>query len=69
MRIYSFVESMKNQSFKKAYDFLQKLLDGFSNAEILSDNMIVQMFVTYIVFADEFEISENIANFIWSIFI
>ncbi len=69
MRIYSFVESMKNQSFKKAYDFLQKLLDGFSNAEILSDNMIVQMFVTYIVFTDEFEISENIANFIWSIFI
>lgn len=60
---------MKNQSFKKAYDFLQKLLDGFSNAEILSDNMIVQMFVTYIVFTDEFEISENIANFIWSIFI
>ena len=60
---------MKNQSLKKAYDFLQKLLDGFSNAEILSDNMIVQMFVTYIVFTDEFEISENIANFIWSIFI
>lgn len=69
MCIYSSVESMKNQSFKKAYDFLQKLLDGFSNAEILSDNMIVQMFVTYIVFTDEFEISENIANFIWSIFI
>lgn len=67
--IYSSEEALKNQNFKTAYDLSQKMLDGFSNAEILPGNMIFRIFEAYIAAVDELESPEALANLVWSIFV
>lgn len=67
--MYSSEEAMKNPNFKKGYDLSKKLLDGFSNAEVLPGNMIVRIFEAYIAAADESEAPEAVANLVWSIFV
>lgn len=67
--LYSSEDAMKNSNFKKGYDLSQKLLVGFSNAEVLSGNMIVRIFEAYIAAAEESEAPEAVANLVWSIFV
>lgn len=67
--LYSSEDAMKNSNFKKGYDLSQKLLAGFSNAEVLPGNMIVRIFEAYIAAIDESEAPETVANLVWSIFV
>lgn len=62
-------EALKNQNFKNGYDLSQKVLDAFSNAEVLSGNIIVRIFEAFANASDESEFPEAIANLIWSVFI
>lgn len=67
--IYSSETALKNQNFKKGYDLSQKMLEAFSNAELLSGNIIVRIFEAYVVAADESNALEAVANLMWSIFV
>lgn len=62
-------KALKNQNFKNGYDLSQKVLDAFSNAEVLSGNIIVRIFEAFVNASDESESPEAIANLIWSVFI
>lgn len=67
--LYSSEEAMKSENFKNGYELSQKLIDGFSNGEILPGNLIVRIFEAYLNAADESEAPEIAANLMWSIFV
>ena len=47
----------------------QRLLEAFSNAEVLSGSMIVRIFESFVKATDESESPEAVANLVWSIFV
>ena len=67
--LYCSEEAMKNPNFKKGYDLSQRLLEAFSNAEVLSGSMIVRIFESFVKTTDESESPEAVANLVWSIFV
>lgn len=67
--LYSSEKAMKNSNFKKGYDLSQRLLAAFSNAEVLSGNMIVRIFEAFATAVDESNTPEAVANLVWSIFV
>ena len=67
--LYSSEDAMKNSNFKKGYDLSQKLLAGFSNAEVLPGNIIGRILEAYVTATDESEAPETVANLVWSIFV
>ncbi|WP_278627337.1 helix-turn-helix domain-containing protein [Thomasclavelia cocleata] len=62
-------EAMRNQNFKNGYDLSQRLLEAFSNAEVLSGSIIVRIFEAFAKATDESESPEAVANLVWSVFI
>ena len=60
---------MENDNFRKGYELAQRLLDGFSKAEVMSGNIIVRIFESFITAAEVSESPESVANLMWSIFI
>ena len=67
--LYCSEEAMKNPNFKNGYDLSQKFLEAFSNAEVLSGNMIVRIFESFVKATDESETLEAVANLVWSVFV
>lgn len=67
--LYSSEDAMENSNFKNGYDLSQRLLDAFAKAEFLPGNMIVRIFEAFATAADEVEVSESVANLLWSIFV
>lgn len=67
--LYCSEEAMKNSNYKKGYDLSQRLLEAFSNAEVLSGSMIVRIFESFVKATDESESPEAVANLVWSIFV
>lgn len=67
--LYRFDKAMENDNFRKGYELAQRLLDGFSKAEVMSGNIIVRIFESFITAAEESESPESVANLMWSIFI
>lgn len=47
----------------------KELIEGFAKGEILSGNLIVRIFESYITAAEESDAPEVVANIMWSIFI
>lgn len=62
-------EAIKNSNFKKGYDLSLRLLEAFSNAEVLPGSMIVRIFEAFVNAAEETEFPEVVANLVWSIFV
>ena len=67
--LYRSDKAMENDNFRKGYELAQRLLDGFSKAEVMSGNIIVRIFESFITAAEESESPESVANLMWSIFI
>lgn len=67
--LYRSEESMKNPNFKNGYDLSQRLLEAFSNAEVLSGSMIVRIFEAFVKATDESDSPEAVANLVWSVFV
>lgn len=67
--LYCSEEAMKNPNFKNGYNLSQRLLEAFSNAEVLSGSMIVRIFESFAKATDESESPEAVANLVWSIFV
>lgn len=67
--LYRSDKAMENDNFHKGYELAQRLLDGFSKAEVMSGNIIVRIFESFITAAEESESPESVANLMWSIFI
>jgi len=67
--LYSSDKAMENDNFRKGYELAQRLLDGFSKAEVMQGNIIVRIFESFITAAEESESLESVANLMWSIFI
>lgn len=67
--LYCSEKAMKNSNFKNGYDLSQRLLEAFSNAEVLSGSMIVRIFESFVKATDEPESPEAVANLVWSIFV
>ena len=67
--LYSSDKAMENDNFRKGYELAQRLLDGFSKAEVMQGNIIVRIFESFITAAEESESPESVANLMWSIFI
>lgn len=67
--LYCSEEAMKNSNFKNGYDLSQRLLEAFSNAEVLSGSMIVRIFESFVKAIDESASPEAVANLVWSIFV
>ena len=67
--LYRSEEAMKNPNFKNGYDLSQRLLEAFSNAEVLSGSMIVRIFEAFVKATDESESPEAVANLVWSVFV
>ena len=67
--LYRSDKAMENDNFRKGYELAQRLLDGFSKAEVMSGNIIVSIFESFITAAEESESPESVANLMWSIFI
>lgn len=60
---------MKNPNFKNGYDLSQRLLEAFSNAEVLSGSVIARIFEAFVKATDESESPEAVANLVWSVFV
>ena len=67
--LYRSDKAMENDNFRKGYELAQRLLDGFSKAEVMQGNIIVRIFESFITAAEESESLESVANLMWSIFI
>lgn len=67
--LYSSEEAMKNPNFKNGYDLSQRLLEAFSNAEVLSGSVIARIFEAFVKATDESESPEAVANLVWSVFV
>ena len=67
--LYRSEEAMKNPNFKNGYDLSQRLLEAFSNAEVLSGSMIVRIFEAFVKATDESDSPEAVANLVWSVFV
>ncbi|RHD25353.1 XRE family transcriptional regulator [Ruminococcus bromii] len=67
--LYFSEEAMKNPNFKSGYDLSQRLLEAFSNAEVLSGSVIVRIFESFVKATDESEFPESVANLVWSVFV
>ena len=67
--LYSSEDTMGNANFKNGYELSQRLLAAFSSAEVLPGNMIVRIFESFAMAADESENPEAVANLVWSIFV
>ena len=67
--LYRSDKAMENDNFRKGYELAQRLLDGFSKAEVMSGNIIVRIFESFITAAEESESPESVSNLMWSIFI
>ena len=67
--LYRSDKAMENDNFRKGYELAQRLLDGFSKAEVMSGNIIVRIFESFITAAEESESPESVANLMWSIFV
>ena len=67
--LYRSDKAMENDNFRKGYELAQRLLDGFSKAEVMSGSIIVRIFESFLTAADESESPESVANLMWSIFI
>ena len=50
--LYSSEDAMKNPNFKSGYDLSQRLLEAFSNAEVLSGSVIVRIFESFVMSTD-----------------
>ena len=62
-------KAMENDNFRKGYELAQRLLDGFSKAEVMPGNIIVRIFESFNTATEESESPESFANLMWSIFI
>ena len=62
-------KAMENDNFRKGYELAQRLLDGFSKAEVMPSNIIVRIFESFNTATEESESPESFANLMWSIFI
>lgn len=49
--LYRSDKAMENDNFRKGYELAQRLLDGFSKAEVMSGNIIVRIFESFITAA------------------
>lgn len=67
--LYSSEEAMKNPNFKNGYGLSQRLLEAFSNAEVLSGSVIARIFEAFVKATDESESPEAVANLVWSVFV
>lgn len=67
--LYCSEEAMKNSHFKSGYDLSQRLLEAFSNAEVLSGNVIVRIFESFVKATEGSETPEAVANLVWSVFV
>lgn len=67
--LYSSEEAMKNPNSKNGYDLSQRLLEAFSNAEVLSGSVIARIFEAFVKATDESESPEAVANLVWSVFV
>lgn len=67
--LYCSEEAMKNPNFKSGYDLSQRLLEAFSNAEVLSGSVIVRILESFVKATDELESPEAVANLVWSVFV
>lgn len=67
--LYSSEEAMKNPNFKNGFDLSQRLLEAFSNAEVLSGSVIARIFEAFVKATDESESPEAVANLVWSVFV
>lgn len=67
--LYCSEEAMKNSNFKIGYDLSQRLLEAFSNAEVLPGNIIFRIFEAFVKATDESESLEAVANLVWSVFV
>lgn len=67
--LFTSEEAMKSDSFQKGYKLSKELIEGFAKGEILSGNLIVRIFESYITAAEESDAPEVVANIMWSIFI
>ena len=67
--LYSSEEAMKYPNFKNGYDLSQRLLEAFSNAEVLSGSVIARIFEVFVKATDESESPEAVANLVWSVFV
>lgn len=62
-------EAMKNPNFKNGYELSQRLLEAFSNAEVLPGSMIGRIFEAYVKATDESDSPEAVADLVWTVFI
>jgi transcriptional regulator with XRE-family HTH domain len=69
MPLFYSEEAMNNASFKKGYDFSQRILSAFTSGETLKGTTITDVAELFAQATNETEAPEAIANLVWSIFL